>query len=419
MDSQELNNTGLICSETGSPCSLQFQEPEGMKFLRIVLEICIGIFGICGNLLVCIAIASSKRLHTVGNIFIFSLSVADLGVLLVCLPLVILNTDVHYSWPFGEIGCKILLPLTDVFYGVSIGSIVGISFHRYRMIVHCMSRQLTGRKAKFMVVLIWIFSYLLFVLPLHFVVELKTVKGKDSCQAIWIRPLHRQLHVIFVTTLFYILPLAIILCTYLRIRRKLSVDSFLNSQMQHDPTNTVKKRLEQNKKALRILTPVVVAFSLFMLPINAIRLAAAFGKNLHLNFAYLRLVYNISVLFLLANSSVNCIIYAVVNKDFRSEFKRIICCACLKRIYTPTKPRARFYSLYSTTDPKTVQEMLSEGRDSVFNDEEDEEMKKTGRMANLIRKLSRYEVRNLMEDTDYEDAVHYCAYGENVTIVVR
>ena len=251
-------------------------------------------------------------------------------------------------------------------------------------------------------------------------VELKPMNGKKTCQAIWPRPTHRQLHVVFVTTLFYILPLAIILSTYLRIRRKLSADSFLNSQIRQDPTSTVKKRLEQNKKALRILTPVVVAFTLLMFPINAIRLAAAFGKNLHLNFAYLRLVYNITVLLLLANSSINCIIYAIVNKDFRNEFKRVLCCACLKRIYTPTKPRPRFYSLYSTTDPKTVQEMLSEDVDSaVFKDEENEGMQKTGRMARLLKKLSRFEVRNLMEDTDYADTVHYCTYGENVTIVVR
>ena len=248
------------------------------------------------------------------------------------------------------------------------------------------------------------------------------MNGKKMCQSSWLRPLHRQLHVVFVATLFYILPLGIILTTYLRIRRKLSADSFLESQIRQDPTNTVKKRLEQNKKALQILTPVVVAFSLLMFPINAIRLAAAFGKDLHLNFAYLRLVYNISVVLLLANSSINCIIYAVVNQDFRNEFKRILCCACLKRIYTPTKPRARFYSLYSTTDPKTVQEMLSDDmQDSVFEDRQKDEGKQRagGRVARMLKKLSRYEVRNLMEDTEYEDSVHYCTYGENLTIVVR
>ena len=157
MDISEFNDsTGLIFSEKQPSVPLQFQEPEAMKYARIVLEIFIGIFGVCGNLLVCISIVTSKRLHTVGNIFIFSLSIADLGVLLICLPLVILNADFHYSWPFEDTGCKVLLPLTDIFYGVSIGSIVGISFHRYRMIVHCMSRQLTASKAKLLVVLTWV-----------------------------------------------------------------------------------------------------------------------------------------------------------------------------------------------------------------------------------------------------------------------
>jgi hypothetical protein len=64
--------------------------------------------------------------------------------------------------------------------------------------------------------------------------------------------------------------------------------------------------------------------------------------------------------------------------------------------------------------------MLSEDVDSaVFKDEENEGMQKTGRMARLLKKLSRFEVKNLMEDTDYADTVHYCTYGENVTIVVR
>ena len=161
MDVREFNDsTGLIFSEKEPATPLQFQEPEAMKYARIVLEIAIGIFGICGNLLVCVSIVTSKRLHLVGHIFVFSLSVADLGVLLICLPLVLLNADFHYSWPFEEVGCKILLPLTDIFYGVSIGSIVGISFHRYRMIVHCMSRQLTASKVKIMVALIWVRSWL-------------------------------------------------------------------------------------------------------------------------------------------------------------------------------------------------------------------------------------------------------------------
>ena len=57
--------------------------------------------------------------------------------------------------------------------------------------------------------------------------------------------------------------------------------------------------------------------------------------------------------------------------------------------------------------------------DPVFVDDEDEAREKTERVARFLEKLSRYEVKNLMEDREYEDTVHYCTYGESLTIVVR
>ena len=401
-----------------------------MKILRIVLKILLGVFGVSGNLLVCVAIATRKRLKTVGNMFLFNLALADLGVLLVCLPLVIIRRDFPYSWPFGEVACKILFPFTDIFYGVSIGSIVAISFHRYRMIVHCMETQLTANKAKVLIAIIWVLSYVFLVLPVNLVMELEETNGKTLCLVSWPKLIHRQLYVVFVFALFYLLPLIIILGTYLRIRRKLSIDSFLTAQMRDDLTCTVKTRMEQNQKALRLLTPVVVAFAVLVLPINALRLAAAFHRNIRSEFRYLRLLYDLSALLLLANSSINCVIYAVVNKDFRREFERLLCCGCLKQLSKalPSRKRLlsegspRFHSLYSTNDPRTIEEMLSQheldevNQNCVENGEPKSDQK---RKARFSKKLKHYEVRNLLENEDYANSVHYCAYGEKLTIVVK
>lgn len=150
------NSRGILSEVRRDNLTAQFQEPRGVKFARIVIEILISVFGVFGNTLVCMAISRNKRLQNIGNIFIFNLSIADLGVLLMCLPLFILNADLNFSWPFGDMGCKLLLPLTDIFYGVSIGSIVAISFHRYRLIVHCMDHQMSARKAKLIVAFIWV-----------------------------------------------------------------------------------------------------------------------------------------------------------------------------------------------------------------------------------------------------------------------
>lgn len=250
--------------------------------------------------------------------------------------------------------------------------------------------------------------------------ELKTKDGRSFCAPVWERQIYRQLHVAFVSLLFYVLPLALILGTYARIRRQLRGDPFLRSLLRHDSTNSAKIRLDQNNKALKILTPVVVTFSILMFPINAIRLAAAFGKDLHVNFAHLRLVYNISVLLLLTNSSINCIIFAVVNNDFRKEFKRILSCCALKRTrLTISKTSSKKYSMYSSTDPKTVEETVCADNDSVFLCDSQDELRKPVRTEKLLKDLSRYEVRRLMEDNDYVDSVCYCSYGESVSIVVR
>lgn len=414
----------------------QFVEPQGVRIVRILLEIAIGLFGVGGNFLVCWVIATRKRLRTVGNMFVFNLAVADLGVLLVCLPLVVIHADFPYSWPFGDVACKLLYPLTDIFYGVSIGSIVGISFHRYRMIVHCMDTQLSRKKVKILIVVIWILSYLFLVLPVNLVMELNDSRGKLTCEPKWPKLIHRQLHVVFVACLFYVLPLGVILGTYLRIRRKLSADSFLTSQLRNDSCSTIKARLDQNRNALRLLTPVVVAFALLMFPIQAIRMAASFHPNIGRAFPYLRLLYNASVVLLLANSAINCVIYAVINKDFRREFKRLLCCGCLKR-FTESLPlprkratsesNPRFHSLYSANDPKTAEEIISrqESDESNPNHAGEAEGGEAGlknskaRKARLLRNLKQYEVRHLLEDDGYANAVQYCAYGEKLTIVVK
>ena len=113
--------------------------------------------------------------------------------------------------------------------------------------------------------------------------------GKEICQPHWPKLIQRQLYVTLVFVIFYFLPLVIISGTYLRIRRKLSADSFLASQMLSRQRSTVKVRLDQNRKALQLLTPVVVAFAILMLPINAIRLFVSFNPDLGARFTYLRL----------------------------------------------------------------------------------------------------------------------------------
>ena len=80
-------------------------------------------------------------------------------------------------------------------------------------------------------------------------------------------------------------------------------------------------RVAQNKRAKAILTPVVVVFSVFMLPLAMFRLCIVFWPPIIEQTFYENLLFVVSV-GVIINSSANPLIYSVVKKDFRRELKR-------------------------------------------------------------------------------------------------
>lgn len=63
-----------------------------------------------GNILVCIAVYANATMRTVTNIFIVNLAIADLLVIILCLPPTVI-WDVTETWFLGEAMCKGILYL--------------------------------------------------------------------------------------------------------------------------------------------------------------------------------------------------------------------------------------------------------------------------------------------------------------------
>lgn len=61
-----------------------------------------------GNILVCIAVYANTSMRTVTNIFIVNLAIADLLVIILCLPPTVI-WDVTETWFLGEAMCKVIL----------------------------------------------------------------------------------------------------------------------------------------------------------------------------------------------------------------------------------------------------------------------------------------------------------------------
>ena len=307
-----------------------------MKTVILSLQILVVLVGSVGNAFVCIITSRKRSLQIVGNRFILNLAIADLGILLIFYPHH-LSKEFSLSWPFGEFVCKTFGPFTEIFYGVGIGSITAIAFHRYRMLVYCMKQQMNLQTTKRVMFLIWLLSFIILVMPKFFVMELKDIPKIRVwiCQERWPNQLSKKMYEGTVVLAFYVCPLVFISLTYYRIRTKLRDnirrhDSYKRASLRAKSSAEVISRIGQNQRALRLLAPVVIFFAVCMAPISFITLLSLFLKNPGKTFSSLKYmpdIQRISILLLNMNSSVNPIIYSIVNTEFRREFTRLLRCA--------------------------------------------------------------------------------------------
>lgn len=84
-----------------------FLKPDIYDWLLITMHIVVFIIGIIGNSLVCIAIYRNRSMRTVTNYFIVNLAIADLMVIIFCLPSTVL-WDITETWFLGDKLCKII-----------------------------------------------------------------------------------------------------------------------------------------------------------------------------------------------------------------------------------------------------------------------------------------------------------------------
>lgn len=319
-----LNRSG---SDPNSPQFRFYIEPFAAQLVRLVLDAVIFVAGVLGNGLVCVVVIKENLHRSLAYCLILNLAISDLGVLLFSLPFGVLRTE-DVSWPLGEFGCKVLYPLTDVFHGVSIASITAIAVFRYRGIIsgHGMSQKGAMKTVKIVILLIWILSVLLFVVPLFFVMKYVEAGGEAYCFPRFPSMTFYKVYQAETVLLTYLLPLGIILFTYLRIRRRLNESIALHSQIRREsrsPAATAHNKTrcasDRNYKALKVLTPVVLVFFVTLLPYNVFRVVDIFHDTSQ--FEYLLLFFKICIVFFVCNSSANPLIYALFSEDFRKAFK--------------------------------------------------------------------------------------------------
>ncbi|XP_034544269.1 alpha-2A adrenergic receptor [Notolabrus celidotus] len=120
-----------------------------------------------GNVLVVIAVFTSRALRAPQNLFLVSLASADILVATLVMPFSLANELMGY-WYFGEVWCEIYLALDVLFCTASIAHLCAISLDRYWSITQAIQYNLkrTPRRIKCIIFIVWIIAAVISFPPL-------------------------------------------------------------------------------------------------------------------------------------------------------------------------------------------------------------------------------------------------------------
>ncbi|KAG7487208.1 alpha-2C adrenergic receptor-like [Solea senegalensis] len=125
------------------------------------------LFTIVGNVLVVIAVLTSRALKPPQNLFLVSLASADILVATLVMPFSLANELMGY-WFFGKVWCDIYLALDVLFCTSSIVHLCAISLDRYWSVTQAVEYNLkrTPKRVKGMIVVVWLISAVISFPPL-------------------------------------------------------------------------------------------------------------------------------------------------------------------------------------------------------------------------------------------------------------
>ncbi|XP_078079335.1 alpha-2A adrenergic receptor [Mustelus asterias] len=122
---------------------------------------------ILGNVLVVIAVFTSRALRAPQNLFLVSLATADILVATLVMPFSLAKELMGY-WYFGEVWCEIHLALDVLFCTASIAHLCAISLDRYWSISQAIEYNLkrTPKRIKCIIVIVWVIAAVISFPPL-------------------------------------------------------------------------------------------------------------------------------------------------------------------------------------------------------------------------------------------------------------
>uniref|UniRef100_A0A663ECL3 Alpha-2B adrenergic receptor n=1 Tax=Aquila chrysaetos chrysaetos TaxID=223781 RepID=A0A663ECL3_AQUCH len=328
--------------------------PEGGYSVQATAAIAAAItflvlFTITGNVLVIMAVLSSRSLRAPQNLFLVSLAAADILVATLIIPFSLANELLGY-WYFEKTWCEIYLALDVLFCTSSIVHLCAISLDRYWSVSRAIeyNAKRTPRRIKCSIFIVWTIAAVISLPPLVYKGEKKAAAGgRPQCK------LNEEAWYVLSSSVgSFFAPCLIMILVYLRIyliakRRHRSHPASTKPPGSVPPnvtptagpgagtspqpggrprdtlaTGTGKTQINREKRFTFVLAVVIGVFVLCWFPFFFLySLGALCPQRCKVPNSVFQFFFWIGY----CNSSLNPVIYTVFNQDFRKAFRRLLC----------------------------------------------------------------------------------------------
>lgn len=294
---------------------------------------------IVGNLLVCLAIYTDRRLRKLGNLFLVSLALADLFVSSLVMTFAVPNDLMGY-WMFGPQFCDTWIAFDVMCSTASILNLCAISLDRFIHIKDPLryGRWMTKRVVLFAIAGIWLMSALVSFLPISLgwhkpkkLAETLDEQTRPTC-ALDLTPIYA----IVSSIISFYAPCVVMVALYTRLYlyarkhvRNIRAVTKTSSPGSKSCNSNHHHHHNMDHKAAITLGFIMGTFLVCWVPFFCINIVAAVCKS-----CISDMVFKFLTWLGYCNSALNPIIYSIFNTEFRDAFRRILltylqadCCA--------------------------------------------------------------------------------------------
>ena len=290
---------------------------EALVWTETVLFALTNVVAVFGNLLTFYAVYRNHRLRTIPNMFVIALAVSDILMCTCCMPFTVVALF-HGRWIFGESYCLFQGFAVLTFGIVAMVTMGVIAVNRFFCVVKPERYLLLFKKQRALIyiVIVWCLAFAGSVPPFSFEGKnsFKFQPGKAMCLYTFES---NMAYTVTIECVYIAAPLTIIAVCYVKVFRSVSRSNRVFCSGV-EPSQ-LRANVEE-AKVTKTLVVVLFGFACCWLPIFVMDILDAVRGEL----AIPRQVYLTNGFLIYLSSTINPVIYGIMNRQFRREYKALL-----------------------------------------------------------------------------------------------